>query len=945
MYTIKAKEFFVFFSVWVLYSFLSILYAQELPPINAYSPLDYSAESQNWSITQSDDNTIYIANNKGLLEFNGANWHLYESPNKTKLRSVKFIDSLIYSGSYHEFGYWERDGYGHLIYTSLSEKLNVDFLEDEEIWNIMHLENTLLFQSLNRIHIYNIQTNSYNTIDSKSTISSLFKVDENFYFQDVNNGLFKIENGKGILVFSDIVINSNTIVNVFSEGDKLLLLTQDSGFFILNEEGLTHWNDLDNSIFDDVSVFSAIKMRDGGYALGTISDGVIFISKSGDVLYHINQSKGLLNNTVLSLFEDADMNIWLGLDYGINNLNINSPYKIYNDTNGEIGSVYTTKVFDNNIYLGTNQGLFFKSLDSDESFSFVTGTQGQVWSLEIIDNTLFCGHHSGTFVVNKNRADKISNVQGTWKLAPIARKPNLILQGNYYGLHVLEKQNDINWVYRNKIEGFNISSRFFEIVNEDEIFVNHEYKGLFRLKVNESFNKVEEFFIDPLVEKGLYSSLLNHNKEVLYANRNGVFKYNRKDRVFVLDSLLSSLISYEDFTSARLISEPETNKLWSVSSRDLKYLVNDNLSNQGKINVINFPISIRKDVIGYENITHISDERFLFGTSKGYIVINVNNMTKHNQEISIDNISYGELKEDNLKLFVDLSLKNIELNSTENNLHIEYSIPEFDNTRSVEYQYQLKGKYDDWSDWSSSSDVYFENLPFGDYSFNIRGRIGEIETTNTATINFTIKRPWYLSNTFLILYSLVIILLSIIIHNTYKRYYRRQRLAIIQKSERELELKELENKQQLMRFNNDKLRQDIESKSRELGMSTMNLIKKNELLNSIKKELKKTDETNKIRNVLRIIDNNLNDKDDWHVFENAFNNADKGFLQKIKSLHTELTSNDLRLCAYLRLNLSSKEIAPLLNISPRSVEVKRYRLRKKMNLPHEANLTTYILEV
>jgi DNA-binding CsgD family transcriptional regulator len=97
--------------------------------------------------------------------------------------------------------------------------------------------------------------------------------------------------------------------------------------------------------------------------------------------------------------------------------------------------------------------------------------------------------------------------------------------------------------------------------------------------------------------------------------------------------------------------------------------------------------------------------------------------------------------------------------------------------------------------------------------------------------------------------------------------------------------------------------------------------------------------------VSKTIDRNINNADDWKFFEDAVNNADKDFLKKVKNIHPELTSNDLRLCAYLRLNLSSKEIAPLLNISLRSVEVKRYRLRKKMNLPHEDSLTDYIMEM
>ncbi|MEM6517122.1 MAG: LuxR C-terminal-related transcriptional regulator [Bacteroidota bacterium] len=97
--------------------------------------------------------------------------------------------------------------------------------------------------------------------------------------------------------------------------------------------------------------------------------------------------------------------------------------------------------------------------------------------------------------------------------------------------------------------------------------------------------------------------------------------------------------------------------------------------------------------------------------------------------------------------------------------------------------------------------------------------------------------------------------------------------------------------------------------------------------------------------VIKIIDKNINNKDDWKFFQEAFNNADKDFLKKIKSIHPNLTPNDLRLCAYLRLNLTSKEIAPLLNISPKSVEVKRYRLRKKMNLEHQEGLTDYILAI
>ena len=158
-------------------------------------------------------------------------------------------------------------------------------------------------------------------------------------------------------------------------------------------------------------------------------------------------------------------------------------------------------------------------------------------------------------------------------------------------------------------------------------------------------------------------------------------------------------------------------------------------------------------------------------------------------------------------------------------------------------------------------------------------------------------------------------------------------------------LSELESDQKLMKLKNEKLEIDIESKNRELAISTMSLIKKNEFLSTIKSELQANNNPGDLKKVIKIIDNNINNTDDWKLFKEAFDNADKDFLKLVKEKHSSLTPNDLKLCAYLRLNLSSKEIAPLLNISPRSVEVKRYRLRKKMDLPPKTSLTNYILDI
>ena len=931
--------------LWILFILGYSLSAasQQRPPINVFYPEDYGANAQNWSISQSNERYIYSANNKGLLEFNGAKWNLYRAPNQINIRTVKVIDSLIYTGSYQDFGYWKKNKFGALDYTSLVDNLNIDLLQDEEFWTIMALDNVILFQSLDRIHIYNKKKNTHSVVESSTKISKLFKVDSNFYFQSLNKGLYVIENGKRKLVSEDAIIKNNVIVNVFENNGKLLILTQDQGFIELNNTGLKPWNISANSLLQSVSVFSSIQLQDKSFVLGTISDGVIHLTKSGAVNLRINQSNGLTNNTILALHEDKDNNIWLGLDNGINCINMKSPYQMYYDYKGMIGSVYASIVHNNTLYLGSNQGLFYKPLKRNEKVKFIEGTQGQVWSLEVIDNTLFCGHNAGTFIINNNKANKISNVQGTWQIKPIENNKNLLIQGNYNGLNVLQRKNGV-WQFRNKIEGFDISSRFFEFLSKEDIYVVHEYKGAFKLKLDKDYRHVLNFTQDSLMKTKLNSSLIKHNGNLLFSNRNGVFNYNKETNIFVKDAVLSQLIDKVHFTSGIVVSDRGTNKLWGFSSKGINYAVESKLNGEIKINTIPFPGAIRKDVLDFESVSHLQDQQFLFGSTAGYFVLDLDKIVTYNTEIKLNQIAVSNLKDSNVFNLVETGITS-KFDNNENNLKVSYSIPEFSKTQQPEYQYKLEGIYDNWSDWSTNGTVLFKNLPYGDYQFSVRGRVGNQISVNTEAYTFSIARPWYISNKAIAVYILSLILLLFLMHTLYKRYYKKQRERALLKKTREYELRELENKQQLMRFRNDKLREDIQNKNRELGISTMSLIKKNEFLNTIKEELEKANENKNLNKVIKIIDKNLNNADDWSLFQEAFNNADKDFLKKIKSMHPSLTANDLRLCAYLRLNLSSKEIAPLLNISTRSVEVKRYRLRKKMNLAHESSLSNYILEI
>jgi DNA-binding CsgD family transcriptional regulator len=172
---------------------------------------------------------------------------------------------------------------------------------------------------------------------------------------------------------------------------------------------------------------------------------------------------------------------------------------------------------------------------------------------------------------------------------------------------------------------------------------------------------------------------------------------------------------------------------------------------------------------------------------------------------------------------------------------------------------------------------------------------------------------------------------------------KRQRKTLEKENKRLLEIQELEAQKEIIRLKNEQLKKDIEGKNRELAVATMSTLKRNEFLNTIKAELETVKGETKTKQLIKSINARLKNNDDWEYFKKAFDNTDQPLFSQLKEAHPSLTKNDLKLCAYLRLNLSSKEIAPLLNISVHSVEIKRYRLRKKMMLERRQGIVEYIM--
>ena len=913
------------------------IYSQSFPPIQSYTPQEYNSANQNWMISESIDNEILFANSETLLLFNGTSWNNYPSPNGSVIRSVKYVDNKTYIGTHSDFGYYEKYNDGTLKYTSLVDELDLNIEEDEEFWNIMTLDNWIIFQSISRLIFIDKNNSDVKYLKFKGIINHSFSINRQIYVA-LDTGLYKLVNGQPELIIGSNQIPSTLIVNLFNSSKGLLILTADNGFYLLNSSGdVSKVPSSLDVIQNNLSIFSAIQLSDLSFAIGTVGQGLFLLDSDLKTYKIINKSKGLANNTILSLYEDSNSNIWLGLDNGITVINNNSPFSVYNDNNGVLGTVYATKLYNDILYIGTNQGLFYKKYNSNDSFKFIENTNGQVWSLIEIDGTLFCGHNNGTYIVKDANVIKIRDTSGSWTFRKLSNDSSDILEGSYYGLKVLSKQNN-SWVVKNNVSGFDISSRFFEISNNGKIIVSHGYNGVYKLSVSSDFKNIIDYELDSIAVKGGNTSLSKFDNNIYYNYEKGMLKYNSLTNNFSKDTLLSNLSSKNLLYG--IIRNDFDGKLWLFSENNIHYVYRDLVTGKKKVSSIVSSLEQRRTV--FENISKIDKSKYLLGTNNGYISLDLDNYKLSPPEVNINKIEAFKLSQDPVAVSKN---EFVQLEYNSNNLRFYANVSNYQKFQPITFEYFLDGYISKWVSISEVPFIEFNNLKPGDYEFKIRAKIGNLYSSNTDSFLFTVERPWYFSNFMIANYFLVFLIIFFLFNKSYEKYYRDKEQKIIRINQNKLELVEVERKQALMAVENNKLQNDIESKNRELAISTMSMIKKNQFLSKIKSDLKKSESGDKIFSVIKMIDRNLNNKDDWKFFEEAFNNADKDFLKKVKSSHPSLTNNDLRLCAYLRLNLSSKDIAPLLNISLSSVEIKRYRLRKKMQLTHNEGLTDHLLSL
>ena len=924
------------------------------PIVKHYNKADYKASNQNWAVAQASNGMMYFGNNMGLLRYDGKEWELIPMPQNKIVRSILIVGERIYVGSYEEFGFFEPDERGQLNYKSLSKALQAYNMQNDEIWTILQQGNDIIFQSFTSYFSYNGTHVKGQRMPYTLLFFNLFK-DQLFCSTEQLGFVWLNRQQNKFLPVGANAFRSQVFAMLTYNSTQALLVTKSDGLFLFDGENIVAFpTEIDASLRSS-EINRAVIGADGTIVIGSILNGVSAINKAGKHLWTLNSSNILQNNTVLGMHFDRNNNLWLALDKGIAQIQSSSSLRYIHAFKPSLGAIYSIAKRNNELIIGTNQGMYFAQYDGARkaivSVDHAPKIKGQVWNISAFDEQIICGNNEETYAVHNANIAGLSPVRGGMciKKATI-NQHDVLVQGTYTDICIYKKHLN-EWQFSHTLPGFVEPIRYIEVDYAGRIWASHLYQGMFMLQLSTDLKRIESNVkfksLDGINESNV--NVFSVNNRVVFTDHNLFYIYDDiRKKIIPYDELNQALGHY---AKAHRVSHFKDNMYWFILSTEAA-LVQVKDSDTQIIDVVNYSLFLNQTVDEYQNVITISDDECIFTLENGMALYRFNNntQTKNLTRLLLKQVLVWDSSNESHVALPLLSNTIPELEYSNNNISFKAHFSDYSNTTRY-YRFRLKGLDKVWSDLTEEPVKTYAHLPFGAYEFEMELTNSFGETVDNVSYKFTVAPPFYLSNAAIVLYTLIFLLLLTFMY-FYIQYLFRTKKEKIQLEQEEIRAKEIEiREKQILALEREKLNNELTLKSKELAESTMTIINKNEILAGIKTELMKhkeilgTQYPNKYYDkLIRMLDENLSSEADWAIFQANFDRIHENFFRNLHERYPELTTNDLRFCAYLRLNLSSKDIAHLMNISLKGVEVARYRIRKKIGLESSKSLTEFMIE-
>ena len=952
--------FFEFHSIVSLGQITSLGY----PLIEHFSPEDYHAGILNYKIKQDHRGFILVGNNKGVLEYDGDQWRKHIINGNDRVRSIfPAINGEIYVGTQNEIGYLWPDDKGKYKYHSLKHLIPKAHKEFDDIWNIFPLNNGIAFANVKGILYYANDQITF-TPFVKLNVQS-FAVNDKIYNQVMDLGLLYLDKDKWILTNQGSFFADKEVRGMCTYNERFdLVSTYDQGIFLVGRHEVIPWAPHFTTIFSEHEILVTKRLRDGSFAIGTHTDGLYLLNAEGSLIHHFTERKGLNSKAVHDVFEDSFGNLWVGQNNDIAKIEWNAPFRYLNDKMGLSGTGYAALTTTDYTYLGTNNGLYSISHNEKEkvrTLKKIKGIEGQVYSIQEINGDILVGCHVGAYQIKGTQAIEISGGVGWW-LFVSTDDPDIAIGGGYAGLFLMCKEKG-NWRVEKYLSGFSESSRIMAFDQHKTLWMSHGYKGVYAFKFTEAYDSLTTIkFYDQSngFPSNVGMNVFQINGENIFTTIEGAYRYDRTTDTFTSDKKINEILGSK--TNIKYLLEDNFGDLFFISEEYSGMLKNTDWKYELDKRTFNKIHRLFNDDL--EKIAIHSNDEILFAAREGFIVYDKSYISPFNKsfEVVIRKITLSNTDSilfDGNFISNDALVRHQPKASIpsiaygDNAIHFSFSALEYDETPPM-FRYRLKGYEEEWSLWTSIAQKEYTNLFEGYYVFEVESKNVEGELSDISSYRFSILPPWYRTTRMILLYlSLVFGFLFWLIYSSRKnkKIISKQENALITQDRQLKEVSE-KSKEEINQLKNDKLTIEIRHKKKQLASTTMHLLDKNEFLQNIQNEINELMLSEggkkikpKLKRIVKEIEKNKNEENHWGKFELHFNEVNDGFTKKLISQFPDISPLEIRLSVYLKMNLSTKEIANLSHVTARAIEMSRYRLRKKLGLKKEMNLIDFLMKI
>lgn len=932
------------------------------PRVIHYTRKDFNSDPQIWAMCQDNDGILYFGSNSGALIYDGETWQNVKLPNQSSVRSLAVSkDGVVYAGGFNEFGTIKKDTFGKYHYESWVHLLRVEDRNIENIWAINEIQGHMIFRS------YRLLIAIANNKAITFPASSAYR-----YSGVLHNELF-VKDGDQVkradlqsLEFTPVLgpeqLDGEAFLSLLPgyNDHEILVITKEGALFKVDlTSGRTSFLQRLIEINSSNRITSAIKSSTGNYYFGTLKSKVIALNSLGMQTATNEVFDKLQDNTVHSLFESHEGNIWVLLNNGIDCIDISSPVTRLFDN----ASILDALIGQGKLYLATSQGVIVSPLDARNSrvyktnFKSVPGLEVPAWSLQQFEGHILCGNNDGLVVFPESGGyRKIPVGKGVWKTIAVQGKPGYYLVCTYEGLYLMQYNKAEGFKILHKLEGFDESSR--DILQGDEpgvFWVCHGYKGVFRIKIDNAFKRVIglEHFKD---KNGLPSpfniNVFRWNGETVFTTNQGIFTYNATADRFEPHAFLNRALGTQ--MNIRKLLEVR-DKTWFVQDDEVGYFTT---KSENPVLTKGLFLQLKGTLNeSMECILPVNNNNVLIGTREGLFSFDLAyNPSGNETKTVITGVSYKRESDE-----IPLALKTSEhspqhLAYQTTSVRFGFSAPGFDDKMNIQYSYLLEGISENWSAWQDVPFQEYTGLRPGRYVFRVKARSLLGEKADEAAYHFQLMPIWYKTDLAYLGYALGSLLLIIFAARQIQRrieHVKRKTIAEEEEKRKVLQLEieriKLEREKEEIIKDKEILEEDVIFKSKELANYTMLLVKKRELLSELSDDLKNLKEAvsndrarQTVRELQRKINQNLQSEEHLKVFEANFERVHSEFFSQLRSSFPDLTQKELQLCAFVKMNLTNKEIASILNLSVRGIETARYRLRKRLGISHEEDMADFL---